>query len=353
MANKMSISKSNYLANDEIKAILQKIEDVRVGILGDGCIDIYWDADMTISELSRETPHYPLPIVNERISLGACANVAANVRSLKPKFVTILTVIGRDWRGEELIRELNAQDIDTGNLIVSESRITPAYCKPMRRGISDVVYEDPRIDFENLSEISTEDENQVLKQLDIMADQVDIIGVSDQFKYGIVTDRVRKKLEELSKSGKTVVVDSRNQVHKYKNVIVKPNEVECIKATNPDGNIKNINEEDIYAAAVKLYEITQTPLIVTYGSKGSIWYEEGYLTVAPSKPAKPPIDIVGAGDSFMSAFCCAYATKIPGAKAISFANIASSIVVKKIGITGTASPDEILEKAGELEDESV
>lgn len=349
--DEISISKSKYLSKEDIKSILHKIEDVKVGIVGDGCIDIYWNADMTLSELSRETPNYPLPIVNEKISLGACANVAANIKELKPKYVTILTVLGRDWRGKELIKILKTHGIDTSNLIVSETRITPAYCKPIRRGISDVVYEDPRIDFENLSEISPEDENQILHQLNVMANQVDIIAVSDQFNYGVVTEKVRKRLEELSKSGKTVVVDSRKQIHKYKNVIVKPNEVECIKAVDPDGNIKNITEEDIFVAAGKLYKITQNPLIITYGSKGSLWYENSKLMVAPTKPAEPPIDIVGAGDTFLSAFCCAYASKIPGEKAISFANIASSVVVKKIGTTGTASPSEILEKAGELEDE--
>ena len=32
---------------------------------GDGCLDVYWHADMTRSELSRETPHHNLPVVQE------------------------------------------------------------------------------------------------------------------------------------------------------------------------------------------------------------------------------------------------------------------------------------------------
>lgn len=60
-------------------------KNARIGIIGDFCVDIYWHADMRKSELSRETPHYPLPIVGERVYLGAGGNVAANLAALAPK----------------------------------------------------------------------------------------------------------------------------------------------------------------------------------------------------------------------------------------------------------------------------
>lgn len=343
----MSISIVQYPSIEEVKGIINGLKDIRVGILGDACIDVYWDADMTLSELSRETPHYPLPIVTEKISLGACANVAANAKALDCRSVTVLTVIGEDWRGLELIRIFKEQAIDTGNLILSQNRITPAYCKPIRRGVSDVVYEDPRLDFENRFVICSEDEERVIKQLNIMAEQVDVIAVSDQFNYGIITDKVRDKIREISLSGKTVVVDSRHRINKYRDVIIKPNEIECIRAVDPKGSLKAISYEDIYRAAERLYDYTNMPLAITYGSKGAIWYERDSITLAPTIPAEPPMDIVGAGDTFLSAFCCAYATERSGSKAIAFANIASSIVVKKIGTTGTATPREMLEKVGE------
>ena len=58
-------------------SILENISNARVGLLGDFCVDIYWHADMTKSELSRETPHYPLPVVRERVYPGAGGNDVA------------------------------------------------------------------------------------------------------------------------------------------------------------------------------------------------------------------------------------------------------------------------------------
>ena len=53
-----------------MKYDLKKLGKGRIGVIGDFCLDVYWHADMTKSELSRETPHFPLPIVQERLSPG-------------------------------------------------------------------------------------------------------------------------------------------------------------------------------------------------------------------------------------------------------------------------------------------
>ena len=66
----------------DLNGLLEKISKVKIGILGDLCLDVYWHADMRQSELSRETPHYPLPVVEERFSLGGAANVCANAAAL-------------------------------------------------------------------------------------------------------------------------------------------------------------------------------------------------------------------------------------------------------------------------------
>ncbi|GHV47905.1 hypothetical protein FACS1894181_02370 [Bacteroidia bacterium] len=45
---------------EQLNDILSKAGRTKIGLIGDLCIDIYWKADMTRSELSRETP--PLPV---------------------------------------------------------------------------------------------------------------------------------------------------------------------------------------------------------------------------------------------------------------------------------------------------
>jgi bifunctional ADP-heptose synthase (sugar kinase/adenylyltransferase) len=152
----------NGISRERLEDIVDKIENVRVALIGDICLDVYWRADMTKSELSRETPHFPLPVVKEWMSPGAGGNAAANIAALKPKSIKVLGVIGKDWRGDVLVRKLQDSGINTEDIVVSEKVVTNAYCKPFRKGISHVEYEDPRIDFNNYENLPQEDEGTLM-----------------------------------------------------------------------------------------------------------------------------------------------------------------------------------------------
>ena len=337
-------NKSSGLLKGRLIEILDRIRDVRIGIIGDGALDIYWVADMTRSELSRETPHFPLPVIDERYSGGGGANVATNFSVLQPAFVTMITMIGNDWRGGLFVEKLKENNVKTDNLVISEERVTPAYCKPIRKGISDVEYEDPRLDFQNYSEPSPEEESRVIRNLESISGQVDVIAVADQFLYGTVTEKVRKKLSEIAKSGIPVIVDSRDRIGLYSGVMVKPNETEVCRVIEPGINPREIDEDLIFRAAKEINKRNQRPAIVTMGSRGALWVDEEVITKIPTVSAEPPIDICGAGDTFLSAFSCAFAAGASGPEAISVANIAAGITVKKIGTTGTATREEIIDK---------
>lgn len=331
------------LTRNEVTDILEKIKSIKVCLIGDVCLDLYWRADMKKSRLSRETPHYPLPIVDESYTPGAGGNVLNNIRTLGVDKLLGVSVIASDWRGALLTNCLEEHGIDTSYLLKRQDGVTPCYCKPLRMGISDVVYEDPRLDFENYTAISKEDEDNLIEALNAAAKQADIIAVSDQFSCGVITPRIRKHLSELAQT-LPVVVDSRENAAAFHNVILKPNELEAAATVG-----KNISNLDLTTAeyaqiGIELQQRTNRPVVVTLGSAGALWCEKGTCVLAPAMPAKAPIDIVGAGDTFLSAFCCAYAACKDGAKSVAFANLASAVTVKKIGITGTAAPEEILRK---------
>ena len=118
------------LSKEQLRVSLAAMDRVRVALVGDLCLDAYWQADMTKSELSRETPHFPLPVVSERYAPGAGGNVAANLAALKPQTVRVFGVLGHDWRGDVLIRELDARGIDSFAIIRHPGRVTNAYIKP-------------------------------------------------------------------------------------------------------------------------------------------------------------------------------------------------------------------------------
>jgi len=317
---------------------LTKIRTVSVGVLGDLALDIYWYADMKKSELSRETPHYPLPVVREVMSPGAGGNVVANIAALRPGSLSVCGIGGNDWRGDLLKKKLSELGADLSGWISEEGRFTQAYCKPMRMGISDVIYEDPRLDFAATAPISAASEAKVLRWLDEMDGKLDVLCVCDQFKNGIVTDAV---LDRLTKMHTPVLVDSRNRIGQYHvRGVLKPNELECRAALAQRGLIIPENEEEMARA---LSRETGAAVFLTLGEYGSIFVsspeEEAIRT--PVVPTEGPIDICGAGDTSLSAFACCMAAGANPAEAAQMAALASAVTIRKIATTGTASPEEI------------
>lgn len=321
---------------------LSKIRNVSIGVLGDLAIDIYWYADMKKSELSRETPHYPLPVVREVMSPGADGNVVANVAALRPGSLSVCGISGDDWRGDLLKKKLSELGADLSGWITEEGRFTQAYCKPMRMGISDVIYEDPRLDFAAVAPISAASEAKVLRWLDKIDGKLDILCVCDQFANGIVTDAV---IERLTKMRTPVTVDSRNRIGQYRiRGILKPNELECRAALTQLG--ADIPESDEKMARI-LSQKTGAAVFLTLGEQGSIFIPspEEECTRTHVVPTEGPLDICGAGDTSLSAFACCIAAGASPAEAARIAALASAVTIRKIGATGTASPEEIAEMA--------
>lgn len=331
--------RTGVLGITRLEELLDKIKGIRVLLVGDVCLDAYWIADMQKSSLSRETPHHNLPVIEERYALGGGGNVICNMCCLDAQVVP-LTVLGSDWRGEIVRGLLRDLDIDVSSLLTDRARLTPAYIKPHRMGYGNVRYEDPRIDFENTHPLDTATEDKLVERIYSASSTVDVIAVSDQMIAGVVTGRVRNALIDIARSGKTVIVDSRENTALFKNCIVKPNEIEAARATDltPDC----VTPAAYSPVASKVQEITGAGVVVTLGAVGAICLtERGEECFLPAMKVAPPIDIVGAGDSFLSACALALGAGAELEEAVALGNLASAVTIRKIGQTGTASAQEI------------
>ena len=319
--------------------LLQRMQKVRVGLVGDVCLDAYWEADMRQSSLSRETPHHPLPIVAERYSPGGGGNVAANLAALQLHTVRVCTILGNDWRGSLLSGKLAELQMDTSGVVYTDEWLTAAYCKPIRGGISDVRYEDPRIDFENRNPPPHEAEKRLYAAIMGLRGQVDAIAITEQFRYSCITEPVRQALCELAEEI-PIIVDSRERAHLYRNAIVKPNEHEAshLFGVEVDGS----DVQALARAAEQISVKTCAAAIITLGEHGSFCHSDKDYAYLPAFPCEPPLDIVGAGDTFLSAVAAAAGAGASLADAVAMGNAASAVTVKKCGTTGVASPEEIL-----------
>ncbi|MDR6552235.1 PfkB family carbohydrate kinase [Paenibacillus qinlingensis] len=339
----LGIERYTGLTSSGAERILEHIPRLKAGVIGDGCLDIYWHADMTKSELSRETPHYPLPIVKEIFSPGAAGNVAANVKALGCSEVYFCSVFGNDWRGSLLRDTFQRLGIDDRYSLYVDEWLTPAYCKPIRHGMQGASQEDPRLDFNNHRPLSDVLVSQLVVRLDQMAEVVDIIAVTDQLHFGVVGEAVRERLAYWAEQGKIIVLDSRDRIGAFKGIIAKPNEIEALRWAEPSLDPYDGSWSHWLSAARKLSEHTGAPCCLTLGDKGSLWVEKGRAYWTNARKTEPPLDIVGAGDCFASALLCALGVGSNGMEAMAFAHAAAAVVVRKIGMTGTATPLEILE----------
>ncbi|MBQ3424215.1 MAG: sugar kinase, partial [Clostridia bacterium] len=156
--------------------------------------------------------------------------MAGCAAALKPASLRVAGLVGSDWRGRLLTEALEARGVGTDHVVRDGKVWTNTYVKPLRSGLSDLVYEDPRLDFENRAPLSDELEAEVLRALETAAAGADMLLVSDQMAFGCVTEAVRERICRMGEEGLTVVVDSRSRIGLYRRVIVKPNEQEARSA---------------------------------------------------------------------------------------------------------------------------
>lgn len=326
-----------------LEEILNAMSGVRAVLIGDMCLDVYWSADMTRSVLSRETPHYPLPVTEERMSPGAGGNAAMNMATLAKENFIPVGMVGDDWRGTCLMEVFAKSGVDTSHIVQVKGRVTNAYCKPMRRGYLGFEVEDPRIDFESFDPLNPASEEHLIAALKDAAKDAQVVCVSDQFENGCITQKVRDAICALAKDGMLTIVDSRSRIALYEHCLLKPNEIECARALGLESeHLKDADETVFYDTAKALSEKTASAVALTLGERGSLIYRNGRFSRVEAVKVDPPVDTVGAGDCFLSAFSLALAVGANEKEAGVCGALATAVSVKKLGTTGTATAEEIL-----------
>lgn len=332
------------LSRQRLEDLLAGIRQQRVGVIGDFTLDGYWHADMERSELSRETPLYPRPVVREAYSPGGAANVAWNLARLQTGAVRAFSVLGGDWRGALLRALLGDEGIRIDTLLTQPERITPFYGKILLQAPGRAAQEDARLDFVNTHPLSVAIEQALLDGLACSLPELDALIVADYQQQGVLTTAVIDGLLQLARQNPRlpVLVDSRSRPAAYHGLILKPNEIEAARLFFPGRDPGAVALEQLTQAALQHHLSTGRPIFITRGAQGCLVCAGGRAQTAPGVPAAPPIDPVGAGDAFIAALAAALAAGAAPLEAAFFANLCASVTVTKLGVTGTASPAEVL-----------
>src|SRR5262245_45296868 len=119
------------LTEQFIDTLLTRLSGLTISVVGDLFLDRYFDLDDRLTEPSFETglPAYQVTAIRNRP--GAACTIINNLVSLGVGRVRLLSCIGEDGHGSDLIRELTKAKVDIGGLFTSAERLTPTYLKPM------------------------------------------------------------------------------------------------------------------------------------------------------------------------------------------------------------------------------
>jgi rfaE bifunctional protein kinase chain/domain len=331
------------MERERLEELLEALPSKRIAVIGDFCMDIYWHADMTRSLLSRETPRFPLPVVREEFFAGGASNVAWNLREIGVGTVYPITIFGDDWRGRELTRILEGHGVDLRHVVTAAGRVTPAFAKPIRRGFH-AEQEDSRLDFENATPAPRELEDEILTHLADCVPGIDGLLIANQINNSLISARVRDGILRLAAEhpGRIVIADSRNAIGEFRGVMLKPNEIEAARVFHPGIAPADITDEVIHDSGRRLSQRAGRPVFLTVSERGALVFDGERCDHVPAVQAEPPVDIVGAGDTFIAALGAALASGATNVEAAELACLAASVTIKKLGVTGAASPSEVL-----------
>lgn len=323
-----------------LRAIAAGFSGKRILVVGDVMLDEFiW------GRVSRISPEAPVPVVNvagETYYPGGAANVARNVREFTPHTM-VMGRVGPDRHGCQLFELLAGCGIATTGLQQDPGAVTTVKTRIMARNQQIV-----RVDREDCSCLTPERENEALGFLERVIPEVDAVIVADYGK-GFVTQHLADRISAISRrAGCVLTVDP----HPYTRIrwngvtAAKPNRLEAFLAAGlppADALTPVLADEALLEAGRRLIDRWQPGhLLITLGEHGMLLFGDGAQPSHIPTCARTVFDVSGAGDTAIAIFTLALAARAGAAEAAHLANLASGVVVGKLG-TAALTQSELLD----------
>ena len=327
------------------KAIVEKYKDLKIAVLGDFCLDRYLEIDPARQETSLETGLPVHNVMNVRAQAGGAGTIVNNLSALGIGAILPIGFAGEDGEGYELSHALESlAGVRLSHFVRTGYRRTFTYCKPLILAPNQPPVELNRFDLKNWTPTSAWLQGLLVEHLQAAASNVDAIIVLDQVdvpETGVVTQKLLAAVNSLTlaKPDLFILADSRRGLRGYPPVIFKMNAAELSTLT---GATAELSPDQVEAAAAALAKKNGRNVFVTLAARGILGAAPtGQVEYVPALPVRGEIDIVGAGDAVSANLATALAAGASMGEALELANAAASVVVHKLGTTGTASVPEI------------
>ncbi|MDE3253267.1 MAG: carbohydrate kinase [Bacteroidota bacterium] len=308
-----------------------------MAIIGDVMLDTYW-----WGQVDRISPEAPVPVValqKRELRVGGAANVALNTVSLGAD-TTLLSIIGNDADGKELLQLLAKNGIHTQYILQSGKRITTNKTRVMSRNQQMM-----RLDAEMTTDIDSDLEDQLLAQVRtyLVAEKPDVV-IFEDYNKGVLTKRIIGDLIALCKEMDIVtsVDPKKKNFLSFQGVtLFKPNLKEIKEGLNL------LTDTIDLPALQQMHSILQQNLhheisFITLSEKG-VFYQQGEAVKLIPTHIRNIADVSGAGDTVIAVASLVYACTRNMYLAAEMANIAGGLVCEEVG-TAAINRDRLLQE---------
>ena len=304
----------------------------KILVWGDLILDEYqW---CTADRVSPEAPVLVCQVNYSTYEAGGAGNVVRNIASLSGG-VHFLSRMGKDEPAKILKKVLDHDQIDLAGIYELDQFSSTVKTRVMAHKQQVL-----RVDKEDCRPPLLDCETFWMTYLDQVLPHSAALVVSDYGKGAIQPGCLQQMIQKAQNCSVPVIVDPKGcDFSKYRGAtVITPNMKEFLAVT--EGIIQS--EADILeqgVALLKKFEISV--LVLTRSEKGiSVIYDHGKKVDIATK-VQDVIDVTGAGDTVVAALARCLAAGVDLETAAHFANLAASVVVKKLG-TARCSLDEIL-----------
>lgn len=300
-------------------------------------MDNYW-----YGHTDRISPEAPVPVVTidrKESRPGGAANVAMNCKALGAS-VYLLTVVGKDKEGNELINQLNQYGIHTDFCQQSKTRTTTGKTRLLARNQQIV-----RIDEEDSSELNTKDEHSFIDMClrAIQIEAPDILIFEDYNKGVLKANVIQKIITHCKHVGVLTSVDPKlSHFFSYSGVdIFKPNLKEVKEAFSIDTIA--LNTASLKKIHQQLYDKLKHNITLITLSEHGVYVSDSHKSHLIPAHKRDIADVSGAGDTVISVASMVYVSSLDPYLMAYISNLAGGLVCESVGVV-TIQKNQLLKE---------
>lgn len=322
--------------------ILSSFRNAKITLIGDLFLDQWYEIDTALNEPSLETGNTAYQVVKKRSAGGAGGTVLNNLSALGIGTLKVVSFVGNDGNGWELLKHMKDIRVDVSDVIISDKVVTPSYIKPL------YPVEKERFDIKNFHETPDDIQDALITKARSALETSDAVILLDQLvekDTGVLTEKVRSAICDMALDYPNTIIfaDSRAFIDRFYNVIIKCNNYEAASMTG-----RTVKEDEpfdvspVFSAMDQLRSKTGKDVIITCNKYGVAIKDHGKSSLVPAVHHSSEIDICGAGDACTAGMVSALSIGAGLTEAAVCGNLSSGVTVRQLGRTGTADWDLVL-----------